>query len=53
VHEEIGECLLARGRLDDARPHFAQAYTLLSQDPWLLAQESARLERLRNLGGGS
>jgi len=50
VLEEIGECLLALNRMEVAQPYFAQAYQLLSQDTSLAAQESARLERLRQLG---
>jgi tetratricopeptide (TPR) repeat protein len=48
--EEIGECLLALGRSEEARPYFAQAHAKLSQDPWLVAEEPARLERLKQLG---
>lgn len=48
--EEIGECLLALGRAAEARPYFAQAYAKLSQDSWLVAEEPARLERLKQLG---
>ena len=51
--EEIGECLLALGRDAEARPHFAQAYAALSQDAWLVAEEGARLARLRRLGGSA
>lgn len=49
VFEELGECLLALGRADEARPYFAQAYALLSQDAWLAADEPQRLERLKAL----
>ncbi len=52
VFEEVGECLLALGRPDEARPHFAQAYEELSQDPWLTANEPERIERLKRLGEG-
>ncbi len=50
VQEELGECLLALGQPDQARPYFARAYAELSQDPWLAENESARLERLKQLG---
>jgi tetratricopeptide (TPR) repeat protein len=50
VHEEIAECLWQLNRAAEARPHFATAYQLLSQDPWLVDSEPARLERLRQLG---
>ncbi len=49
VFEEIGECLLALGRPDDAAPHFAKAYAVLSKDEWLVEHEGARIERLRAL----
>lgn len=50
VREEIGECLLALGRADEARPHFARAWSLLSRNPWLAETQPARLERLHTLG---
>lgn len=50
VYEEIAECLLALDRREEARPHFASAYTILSQDEGLVANEPSRLERLRQLG---
>jgi tetratricopeptide (TPR) repeat protein len=49
VEEEIGECLLALGRDEEARPHFARAYALLADDPWLKRDEPERLERLARL----
>ena len=49
TEEEIGECLFALGRADEAAPYFARAHAVLSQNPWLAANESARLERLREL----
>lgn len=51
VFEEIAECLLILMRLDEARPYFAKAYELLSQDAWLQANEAERLERLKKMGG--
>jgi tetratricopeptide (TPR) repeat protein len=50
--EEIGECLLALGRGEEAPPYFGKAYERLSQDPWLKEHESERLERLRRLAEG-
>jgi len=49
VSEELGECLLALGRPDEARPHFAAAWQALKDDPWLEENEAARLERLEEL----
>jgi tetratricopeptide (TPR) repeat protein len=53
VEEELGECLLALGQAEQARPHFAGAYAELSQDAWLAEHEPARLERLRQLGAAT
>lgn len=50
VQEEIGECLLLLEREEDARPHFARAWALLSRDIWLAAAEPERLARLHVLG---
>jgi tetratricopeptide (TPR) repeat protein len=52
VFEEIGECLLALNRPEEARPYFSQAYEILAQDIWLAEQESERLARLKELGEG-
>jgi tetratricopeptide (TPR) repeat protein len=46
--EEIAECLLALGRGDEARPHFAIAYDKLSKIDWV-AEDSARIARLKEL----
>ncbi len=49
VHEEIAECLLARGEEKEAAPHFAAAFQALSSDPWLQRGAPDRLERIRLL----
>ena len=51
VYEELAEIELAHENEMAARPWFAKAYAALSTDPWLQANESARLERLRQRGG--
>lgn len=51
VEEELGECLLALGRTDEARPWFALAHERLSADPWLREREPERIARLRTLAG--
>jgi tetratricopeptide (TPR) repeat protein len=51
VDEELGECLLALGRHDEARPHFATAAAGLAGDPWLVEHEAARIARVRELAG--
>jgi tetratricopeptide (TPR) repeat protein len=50
VWEEIAEILLAQGEIAASRPYFLRAHVELSQDPWLVANEAARIERLRELG---
>ena len=49
VFEELGECLLALGRVSESRPWFAKAHTELSKDAWLTANEKPRLDRLATL----
>jgi tetratricopeptide (TPR) repeat protein len=49
VFEEIGECLLLLNQQEESRQYFNRAYELLSQDPWLAANEPERLERLKKL----
>lgn len=51
VWEEIGECLLALGRAEEARPWFSKSHTELASDPWLVQNEAARLTRLKDLAG--
>jgi tetratricopeptide (TPR) repeat protein len=50
TQEEVGECLLALGRQTEAVPHFAAAWTLLHDDPWLKRDEAKRLDRMKHLG---
>jgi tetratricopeptide (TPR) repeat protein len=49
VFEEIGECLLLLKRKEEARPYFAKAHEILSQDAWLAEGEADRLTRLKEL----
>lgn len=50
VYEEIGECLLAQDKKEEARKYFGLAYDLLAKDPDL-AGEPKRLQRIKELGG--
>ncbi|MAT95748.1 MAG: hypothetical protein CL608_01165 [Anaerolineaceae bacterium] len=50
VYEELGECLWALDRREEARPYFVQAYAELSKLDWLVTSEPERLERLARLG---
>lgn len=50
TQEEIGECMVLLGRQAEATPHFAGAWQLLHDDPWLKRDEPGRLERLKRLG---
>jgi len=50
VQEELGECLLALGQVAESVPYFAKAYAILSQDWYLVENEAARLERIKQLG---
>ncbi len=49
VYEELGENLMALGREKEAATYFSRAHELLSQDDWLVDNESERLERLLTL----
>lgn len=49
VLEEIGECLYALGRTEEARPYFAKASEELGNDKWLKANEPQRLARLKEM----
>jgi len=51
TREEVGECLLMLNRPAEAAPHFARAWELLHNDPWLSRDEPERLARLKRLGG--
>ena len=50
IYEELGECLLLKGKEDEAGDYFGQAFDLLSKDQWLTANEPDRLNRLKELG---
>jgi tetratricopeptide (TPR) repeat protein len=50
VYEEIGECLLLLKKNEESRKYFKLAYDLLSKDPWLVANQPERLERIKELG---
>ncbi len=52
VFEEMGECLLALGKVKEAAAYFRQAHAVLSADAWLRENEPGRLERLAKLGSG-
>lgn len=50
--EELGECLLAMGREDEARAHFASAYEQLSDpESWVPSSQPERLARIKRLAG--
>jgi tetratricopeptide (TPR) repeat protein len=51
VKEEIGECLLALDRAEEAKSWFAKAHALLAQDIWLSRNEPERIARLKKLAG--
>lgn len=50
IFEEIGECLLLQND-DKAKEYFLKAYELLSTDVSFKQNHSARLERMKDLGG--
>lgn len=51
IRAELADALEALGQHDEARPHFAKAYELLSGEEWFKQNESQNLERYARLGG--
>jgi hypothetical protein len=49
IRQEIAEDLFALGKNDEAKPHFAKAYELLSKDGWIVKNEHTMLDRLSEL----
>lgn len=47
--EELGELYLLKNDKENSKKYFKEAYNLLSQDKWLVANEKARLERIKEL----
>jgi tetratricopeptide (TPR) repeat protein len=50
VFEELGEIYLSQGDASTAKPNFARAYEILSSDDWLMENEAARMDRIKELG---
>jgi tetratricopeptide (TPR) repeat protein len=51
VHEELGECLLAVGRVNDAKVQLGIALPMLEADGYTAEAEPERIARLRELVG--
>ena len=51
VREELGELYLLKDDSTGAAEQFRAAYRLLSQDTWLMNNESERMARMKRLGG--
>jgi len=47
ISEEYAECLLAKGSNQDALPHFEAALELLSKDSWVVANDPAKLDHVK------
>ncbi len=47
VSEEIAECLMEQGNMQDARQYFKKAYDILAKNPEFVENEKPRLERLK------
>lgn len=50
VFEELGELYLLKNDTGQSKRYFAKAFKELSQDSWLVKNESERLNRLKTLG---
>ena len=51
VFEEIGELLWAQDKKDEARPYLAKAYRALKEMTWVVSDDPARVESLRERAG--
>jgi tetratricopeptide (TPR) repeat protein len=51
IRAELADALESLGRHQEAHPHFAKAYELLSVDEWFKQNEPQNLERYARLGG--
>ena len=49
VYEELAEIYYAKNELNISKPYFLKAYELLSKDSWFVANETERLNRLKEL----
>lgn len=47
--EELGELYLLKNDIENSKKYFKEAYSLLSQDKWLAANEKERLDRIKKL----
>jgi tetratricopeptide (TPR) repeat protein len=50
VYEELGELYLIKGNIELAKKNFKLAYLELSKDNWLVNNDKARLNRLKEFG---
>ena len=50
VYEEIGECLVAQKKVEEAKPYFKKAHALLIKFKWV-AEDTKRVERMKRLAG--
>jgi tetratricopeptide (TPR) repeat protein len=51
VCEEIGENLLALGKVEESRIWFAEAWQVLSRDSWVVKNQDEKLEYLKEMAG--
>jgi len=51
ISAEYGQCLLAAGRTDEAKPFLVEAYELLSKDDDMVKNEPEELQRIKQLAG--
>lgn len=50
VYEELGELYLVKGKKEESRKAFAEAFAELSKDEWFVKNEAERLARIKKLG---
>jgi tetratricopeptide (TPR) repeat protein len=53
VFEELGELYLLKGDTNNVQKYFSKAWELLGKDDWMLQNEAARMQRIKQLAAGS
>jgi hypothetical protein len=49
ISAEYGQCLMALGRKDEAKPYLVEAYKILSKDEYMVKYEQAELQQIKTL----
>jgi hypothetical protein len=53
ISAEYGQCLVAVGRADEAKPYLVEAYGILSKDDYMMKYEPDQLRHIKELAGAA